>query len=201
MKTATYGPDLTLREARAAFFERSGFPPDGGYADRWVKLRLGPLPLWFPNTEGRRRAVPFHDLHHVLTEYPTTWRGEFEVAAWEVATGLRRHHIGWLLDLLGFASGLVVNPVSLFRAFVRGRRSLNLYGGVWGEGDILARRVGEVRRSLRLDAPAAPARLGDVLSFAVWAAVSVITYFVTGAVLLLPAALAVAAVLWLGGVV
>ncbi|PYS76753.1 MAG: hypothetical protein DMF66_12990 [Acidobacteria bacterium] len=61
---------------------------DGGYSDAWVKLKLWRMPIWFPNTEGRRRAVRFHDVHHVLTEYPTTWRGEFEIAAWEIATGI-----------------------------------------------------------------------------------------------------------------
>src|SRR4028119_655850 len=70
-------PGLALGEARSRLFALSGFPPDGGYGEAWVKLKLWRIPLAFPNTAGRRRAVKFHDLHHVLTEYPTTWRGEF----------------------------------------------------------------------------------------------------------------------------
>ena len=114
-----FAPELTLGEARARLFAVSGFPPDGGYADAWVKLKLWRIPLAFPNTAGRRRAVRFHDLHHVLTEYPTTWRGEFEIAAWEVAGGVNRYWEGWLLDLLGFAAGLFVYPRHIYRAFMR----------------------------------------------------------------------------------
>src|ERR1043165_4056489 len=83
----TYAPGLTVGEARARLFALGGLGEDGGYGDAWVVLKLWRVPLAFPNTEGRRRAVRFHDLHHVLTEYPTTWRGEFEIAAWEVAGG------------------------------------------------------------------------------------------------------------------
>ena len=67
-----YAPDLTLREARERYFEINNFK-NGGYEDAWVKLRLWRIPFAFPNTDGRRRAVRFHDLHHILTEYPTTW--------------------------------------------------------------------------------------------------------------------------------
>src|SRR3954469_22900277 len=84
---------LTLGEARARLFALGGLGEDGGDDDAWGKLRLWGTPFAFPNTDGRRRAVRFHDLHHVLTEYPTTWRGEFEIAAWEVASGVRRYWV------------------------------------------------------------------------------------------------------------
>jgi hypothetical protein len=190
-----FPPELTLGEARARLFALSGFKPDGGYEDAWVKLKLWRIPLAFPNTEGRRRAVRFHDLHHVLTEYPTTWRGEFEIAAWEVAGGVNRYWEGWLLDLLGFAAGLFVYPRSVYRAFVRGRRSRNLYFDRWDEG-ILARRVGEVRRGLGLEEAEARAAPGDRSAFAFWAGVSLLTYAAAGAVMLAPA-LALLGFLWL----
>lgn len=190
-----FAPGLTLGEARTRLFALGGLGDDGGYGDAWVVLRLRRVPLAFPNTEGRRRAVRFHDLHHVLTEYPTTWRGEFEIAAWEVASGVRRYWVGWLLDLLGFACGLVVFPRAVYRAFVRGRHSTNLYGDVWDES-ILARRVGEVRRRLKLDAAedVRPTR-DDRVAFAFWGGVSVLTYVATGAFMFAPA-LALLWVLW-----
>jgi hypothetical protein len=190
-----FAPGLTLGEARARLFARGGLGEDGGYGDAWVKLKLWRVPLVFPNTEGRRRAVRFHDLHHVLTEYPTTWRGEFEIAAWEVAGGVRRYWVAWLLDLLGFACGLVVCPRATYRAFVRGRHSTNLYGEAWDDA-ILGRRVGEMRRSLGLDAEGARATRGDKVSFALWAAASAAAYVATGAVMLAPA-FALAAAVWL----
>ncbi|MFL6256139.1 MAG: hypothetical protein ACJ74T_14105 [Pyrinomonadaceae bacterium] len=189
-----FAAGLTLGEARARMFELGGLGDDGGYDDAWVKLKLWRIPLAFPNTEGRKRAVRFHDLHHVLTEYPTTWRGEFEIAAWEVAGGIRRFWVAWLLDLLGFACGLVLFPRAVYRAFVRGRHSTNLYGDEWDES-ILGRRVGEVRHRLKLDKEEARPTRDDRAAFAVWAAASATAYVATGAVMLAPV-FALAAVLW-----
>jgi hypothetical protein len=189
-----FAPGLTLGEARARLFALGGLGDDGGYDDAWVKLKLWRVPFAFPNTDGRRRAVRFHDLHHVLTEYPTTWRGEFEIAAWEVAGGIRRYWVAWLLDLLGFACGLVVFPRAVYRAFVRGRHSTNLYGEVWDES-LLTRRVGEVRRRLKLDVEESRPTGDDRVAFVKWGAASVAAYVATGAVMFAPA-LALAAALW-----
>ena len=191
-------PEMSLGDARALFFKRSGFPPDGGYGERWVKLRLWRFPIWFPNTKGRRRAVKFHDLHHILAGYPTTWRGETEISAWEIATGLRRNYEGWLLDLLGLAMGLVINPRGVYRAFLRGRRSTNLYGMNWDE-EILSQRVGEMRQRLGLDGERMQATLRDKLSFVAWSFLSALTYVGTGAILLFPLALALFVIVWMRG--
>jgi hypothetical protein len=190
----SFAPELTLGEARARLFALGGLGEDGGYGDAWVRLRLWRIPLAFPNTEGRRRAVRFHDVHHVLTGYPTDWRGEFEIAAWEVATGIGRYWAAWLLNLLGFASGLIVFPRSVHRAFLRGRRSANLYFTEWDEA-ILARRVGEMRRQLGLDCRAVRPTLGDEAAFVFWSAASLLTYLAAAAVALLPL-FVVLGVLW-----
>jgi hypothetical protein len=194
-----FAPELTLGEARARLFALGGLGEDGGYGDAWVRLKMWRIPFAFPNTAGRRRAVKFHDLHHVLTEYPTTWRGEFEIAAWEVAGGINRYWEGWLLDLLGFACGLAVCPRAVYRAFLRGRRSANLYFEAWDDSS-LARRVGDERRRLRLDAgvdsEGARPSWRDRAAFALWAAASAATYFALGALMFAPALAALGA-LWL----
>src|SRR6266576_6718560 len=46
----SYDPALPMRQARAAYFAASGFSPDGGYGDRWVKLKIGRFFLPFSNT-------------------------------------------------------------------------------------------------------------------------------------------------------
>src|SRR2546423_459712 len=180
-----FAPELTLGEARSRLFALGGLGCDGGYGDSWVKLRLWRVPIWFPNTQGRRRAVRFHDIHHVLTGYPTTWRGEFEIAAWEIATGIGRHWAGWILDLLGFACGLVVFPRSVYRAFMRGRRSANLYFTEWDEA-ILTRRVGEMRRQLKLDGERVRPTAEDKAAFVFWSAASVFAHLALTAAALFP---------------
>jgi hypothetical protein len=196
-----YSPELTLREARERYFEINNFP-GGGYDERWVKMKAGPLPIWFPNIPARHLAVRFHDLHHVLTEYETTWRGETEIGAWEVATGCAHFWVGWLLDLLAFAVGLALCPRRVFRAFVRGRRSSNLYRGTFDDA-LLAQQVGAMRRQLRLDDDRAGARATanarEVFAFAAWSLVSVGTYAAAGVALFAPPVAGLVLLLWLTG--
>jgi hypothetical protein len=118
--------DLSLREARTRYFRESGIEDDGGYERRWVRIKLGPLPVVFPNTAGRRAALLPHDLHHVATGYGTTLVGEAEIGAWELASGCRYHYAACVLNLGAVLAGLVLAPRRLLRAFRRGRRSTNL---------------------------------------------------------------------------
>lgn len=137
-----------MRDARAQYFRRSGFAEDGGYGDRWVRLKSGSRTVFvFPNTERRVRAVRLHDLHHVLTEYDTTWVGEAEIGAWELGAGCGRHWPAWVLNFGAVAVGLLLAPRRVVRAFVRGRRSGTLYAGEFAE-ELLDRTVGELRASL-----------------------------------------------------
>jgi len=138
----------SVRQARAEYFRRAGFAPDGGYADRWVVLRVGPVPVFaFPNIEARRRSVRLHDIHHVLTGYDTSWTGESEIGAWEIGSGCRRHWVAWILNLDAMAIGFLIAPHRTWRAFRRGRRSGNLYGGEYDEA-LLDRTVGDLRAEI-----------------------------------------------------
>lgn len=121
-------PDSTMLAARAVYFAANDFGEDGGYGDAWVTVKLGPVPVSFPNVSGRVRAVPFHDLHHLVTEYDTDIIGEFEIAAWELGAGCKDFWIAWFLNLGSLAGGLLSAPRRTFRAFVRGRGSRSLYG-------------------------------------------------------------------------
>ena len=67
MTIVHYDPEQTMRQARELYFAANHFGTDGGYSDAWVDLKLGPVPLPFPNTASRVRALRFHDLHHILT--------------------------------------------------------------------------------------------------------------------------------------
>jgi len=123
-----YPSHLTMREARAQYFEDNDFGDDGGYGSAWVDFSIGPIPFPFPNTPMRVKAVRYHDLHHVLTGYATDFSGEMEIAAWEVGAGCGRFPVAWQLNLSGLVGGLFSVPFRSFRAFVRGRRSRSLYG-------------------------------------------------------------------------
>lgn len=190
-----YGDGLGLREARARYFDENGFGSDGGYGAAWVKLRLGPIALRLPNTAARVRAVRYHDLHHLATDYATDWTGEAEIAAWEIAGSCADHHAAWLLNLWAMAIGLVIAPRAVFRAFRRGRRSHNLYREPWSDA-LLEGSVGALRQRLGLAEPAAasgPARAGERLAFVGWSAIALGVAGATLAVFGLPALLLVRA--------
>lgn len=151
----------TLREARARYFRENHFGEDGGYGDAWVDFKLGSIPMPFPNTPGRVRAVRYHDLHHVLTGYATDTQGELEISAWEVGAGCGRFVTAWAINLSGMAAGLVSAPRRSFRAFVRGRHSRSLYGEAFEP--LLELRVDEARARV---AESPRARASDVAAFA-----------------------------------
>ncbi len=126
-EAAPYADATLLRRARAAYFRDNGFGEDGGYGRRWVKLKLGQVPVWFPNTQARRRAVRLHDLHHIATGYGTTLVGEAEIGAWELARGCADYYAAWVLNMAAVALGVPAAPRRVWRAFVWGRQTTNLY--------------------------------------------------------------------------
>jgi len=68
MTATPAGAVPTVRDARARYFAANRFD-ERGYADRWVRLQAGPIPIFIPNTRSRVRAVRVHDVHHVVTGY------------------------------------------------------------------------------------------------------------------------------------
>jgi hypothetical protein len=172
MSEKNYPDDLTLHEARALFFARSGLGADGGYSDRWVRVEAKPFPFYFPNTRSRVRAAKLHDLHHIAMEYETDWPGEAEIAGWEIAGGCGRHGWAWLLNLGAFAVGMVLFPKRLFRAFVRGRRAANLYREGFPEEQLSTKSVGWLREKLGICGEDLPVRRNDRVAFVFWCAVA-----------------------------
>jgi predicted nucleic acid-binding protein len=100
-----------------------------------------------------------------MTGYQTDLLGEFEISAWELASGCADKTAAWILNFGGYAAGLLVAPRRTLRAFVRGRHSQNLYRRRYDDA-LLARTVGEMRRELGLDG-AARASVGDLLLAAI----------------------------------
>ena len=155
----SYDPSMTMRAARDRYFEDNRFGKDGGYGATWVDFKLGPIPMPFPNTPGRVRAVGYHDLHHIVTGYATDTLGEFEISAWEIGAGCKGFLVPWQLNLAGLATGALVIPRRTFRAFVRGLRTESLYGRDMSA--LLDRSVGDVTREIGAD-PLSAARASDV---------------------------------------
>jgi len=174
---ATYDDALTLRDARADYFERNGFGPSGGYDANWVRFKIGVLPVAIPNVQARVRAVRIHDLHHVVTGYDTDLMGELRIAAWEVGGGCGGFVAAWVLNLWGLFLGLFYDAAAMRDAFVRGRRGENLYHEPFDDA-LLASTVGATRARLAVPAEAV-ASPADRRAFVAWAAFAAVFSLVT----------------------
>ncbi len=183
-----------LKDLWQAWYESRGLPPDGGDSLKWVDFSFYSIPLPFPNSDARRGAVRFHDLHHLLTGYATDIQGEGEIASWELAGGCGRFWVAWHLNLLSFCVGLILNPRHIWRAFIRGRNSRTLYRGVdyqW----VLQQPLHSTRAMLSLNGThhSLAVTLNDILFFAGTSLLSLVVTLLTAVAVLNPVSIA----LWL----
>jgi ubiquinone biosynthesis protein Coq4 len=95
-------------------------------AARWT-CAIGPLTLRLPNFAWRQRAIEAHDLHHLMTGYPMTMRGEFQLAAWEAGAGRYPHWGATMMCTPLILAGLFWSPRAIWRAWRAGRGSRSLY--------------------------------------------------------------------------
>ena len=117
----------SLRDALAMFRARNGLPSDETTARTW-RCNIGPLVVRLPNFTWRRRAILAHDLHHVLTGYPCSLRGEFQIAAWEFGAGPMPHWGARVFCLPLVLIGVAWSPRRIWRAYCDGHASTSLHG-------------------------------------------------------------------------
>lgn len=140
----------TMREALDQYFRRSGFSADS-YTDPTFTLKLLGIPFTFPSTAGRKRALPLHDFHHILTGYGTDWVGEAEIGAWELRAGCK-DLAAYVLNGGGVIIGLLLSPLRVWRAFRAARGQHTLYREPEPYEQLLALSVYTLRHRLGIPA-------------------------------------------------
>ena len=175
--TTTAGPsDSTMvGDALAAYYVAHELPADGGATDPVFHVRIGPFSVPLPNPPGRRRAVVFHDVNHLVTGYNTTFSdGEVVIAGFEVGAGCGPYWIVWYINLSMMALGIVFRPRDVFASFVRGRRSASIYRHGADPSTLSLMSVAEVRTLLELDRQPEPVGRADRAAFAAWGVVAAV---------------------------
>lgn len=138
--------EMPMGQALQQYFAEYHFA-NGGYNERWFHIKLGAVFIPLPNIKARVAAVKIHDIHHVITGYRADWKGEVEIAGWELAGGCGPYWVAWLLNMGSFTIGLILYPRALVAAFQRGRRSrTTLYREGLPYAELLDHTVGELRR-------------------------------------------------------
>jgi len=173
--TAASNDSTTVSDALAAYYIAHDLPADGGAADPVFHVRIGPFSVPLPNPPGRRRAVVFHDVNHLVTGYNTTFSdGEVVIAGFEVGAGCGPYWIVWYINLGMMALGIVFRPRDVFASFVRGRRSASIYRHGSDPATLSRMSVAEVRALLELDRKPEPVVGADRAAFAAWGAVAAV---------------------------
>src|ERR1043165_851404 len=120
--------DQTPRQVLSKFYTDNHLDQDGGNSKSFVKIEAAPkFHFYIPNSDPRRKAVPIHDVHHIISGYKTTFKGECEISAWEIGSGCKKYWFALLIDTSGVMLGIPLYFKSVLRAYARGRRTKNLY--------------------------------------------------------------------------
>jgi hypothetical protein len=144
--TATDITSLSMREARDLYFKQNGFSMDH-YSASTFTIKLAGIPFTFPSTASRKRALPLHDFHHILTGYGTNFMGEAEIGAWELRGGCNSF-ITYYLNGWAVVIGLLLSPRRVLRAFRAARGQHTLYLEDQPYAALLEFTVGALRRKL-----------------------------------------------------
>lgn len=184
-----YPARQVIKDAMETYFKTHNLGEDGGLNKMWGKIKVGPIYLPILNIPARRKALVFHDIHHIVTGYSGEWEGEVSISAWEISTGCGKYWAAWILDLWGMAIGLLIYPKSVYRAFLRGRRTKNLYRNTISHQEALAMQISELQDKLLLSAYAEKDPTGkeklDFIIYSLFAFLSFALPFIVAPILFL----------------
>ena len=139
----------TVRQALDVYLSTNGFDVAAYDAPTYeVDMAEVTGDVWtFRNTPARKRAVPFHDLHHVATGYGTDVLGEAEIGAWELVAGCDSLFLWWI-NASAVGLGLLIGPRRTVRALWRAIGQRSLYRERIDYDEALAMAVVELRARL-----------------------------------------------------
>ena len=140
---------LTVQEALPAFYKTYQLETDGGINNPTVKITLAKgVYIYIPNFEARKKVVLKHDIHHLITGYEAVMKGETEVSAWELSTGCHQNWVAFTLNLFGLMLGVLFNTKRVWKAWLKGKQTSNLYDERYKMHELMSRKVGDIKSEL-----------------------------------------------------
>ena len=138
--------DIAVGRAVESYMAENGFTV-AEYTAKTVTLFAGPLSFRVPNPPARQRAVPLHDIHHVVTGFGTDVIGEGEQGIWELRAGCP-NAIAFFLNSVAAAGGFLLSPRRVIRAFLSAKNADTLYDSRINEESARLMTVRELRGRL-----------------------------------------------------
>jgi hypothetical protein len=164
---------MTYKEILDNYFKEKQLGEKGGYYSPFYKADFWGVILVLPNFKGRKRALMRHDIHHIITGYEVDLYGEFEIGAWEIASGCSNYFGVFLLNLIAIPPGMIFIPKRTIHAFYSGRRSKNLYQSKLTDDDLMQMSKTEVFECTHFHTGAVRYTFWDSVLFIGWLLVSI----------------------------
>lgn len=162
------------------YFKEKDLGEKGGLFSDFYRAKIGNYSILLPNTNGRKKALIKHDIHHLLTDYNVDFKGELEIGGWEVASGCSNYYGIWMLNLIGMATGLFLIPKRTYNAFIKGIGAMNLYQLELEDADYRNRSLEDIQKTLKYD----PANKGEKnwknnVKFICWSIIAIIATLIS----------------------
>ena len=133
----------TILEDLKKYWKENGLPQDGGESELFNKTKVGRFSFRYPNLNGK--ALLLHDINHFLTGYTMTWKGEFQVSAWELASGGRKGFpTTWIYPISLTVLGLLFYPRQTISAYKSGLGKRNSFI-IYKQTDIFSLTIDEIK--------------------------------------------------------
>ena len=141
--------NLTVSEALLIFYSKYNLDPTGGVDEDFVTIVLFKgVTLYIPNFEARKKIIVKHDIHHLVTGYSALMKGEMETSAWELSTGCMNNWVAFSINTYSMMLGVLLNLQGIWKAWVVGKRTANLYYQKYQVGELLSRKVVDLKMEL-----------------------------------------------------
>ena len=141
---------LSVKDALPVFYDNYQLEPDGGIHDTAVKVELlKGIFVYLPNFNARKKVLFKHDVHHLLTGYSAKMKGETEISAWELSTGCAHNWFAFAINTYSMVNGAFFNMKGIWKAWVRGRYSSNLYKK-YDDEQLLLKNVADLKKEMGL---------------------------------------------------
>ena len=118
---------MTTKDALIRFYQFNKLNLTDDFNAHCVRVYIGCILAPVPNIQARKKYLVYHDMHHIITGYSIKRVGESEVSAWELGTGTYQRPIIMIMNLFALSTGFVLEPKRVYRAYLLGCRSNNLY--------------------------------------------------------------------------
>ena len=164
--------DQTPEELLPEFYKQYNLGVEGGNHSASLKIEFTKyFSLYFPNFAARKKVILKHDIHHIVTKYPSTFKGETEIGAWEIGSGCKNYWVAWAFNTSAVMAGILFNFWGVIKAFARGRRTKNLYYNDISDSAVMSMKLSDIEKHLLLDKFPKNTRpnFADFISFAAFA--------------------------------